>query len=151
MVVNGWRIYYFGPFAAALDELEAEVVALAGKHPGSDGSHPKTRLLASIFKAITQTVPANPDHPDFRLGKSPGSGYANWRRVKKGMPGRYRIFFRFASKPVRLIVFAWFNDEDTLRKAGSKTDVYETFRRMLARGEVPDGIEILLRESSESP
>ena len=32
----------------------------------------------------------------------------------------------------------------------SKTDVYETFRRMLARGEVPDGIDHLLRESSKS-
>ena len=42
------------------------------------------------------------------------------------------------------------NDEDTLRKAGSKSDVYEAFRRMLSRGEVPDGIEALLRESRES-
>jgi len=65
------------------------------------------------------------------------------------MPGRYRLFFRFASRPAKTIVFVWFNDEDTLRKAGSKTDVYEAFRRMLARGEVPDGIEALLKESRE--
>jgi hypothetical protein len=52
-----------------------------------------------------------------------------------------------ASKPVRLIVFAWLNDEDTLRKAGSKTDVYAAFQRMLARGEVPGEIEALLKES----
>jgi len=32
----------------------------------------------------------------------------------------------------------------------SETDVYETFRRMLARGEVPDGIDHLLRESCKS-
>lgn len=38
----------------------------------------------------------------------------------------------------------------TLRKAGSRTDVYETFRRMLAHGEVPDSIDHLLRESAES-
>ncbi len=41
----------------------------------------------------------------------------------------------------------WFNDGDTLRKAGSKTDVYATFRRMLARGDVPDSIDHLLAES----
>ena len=150
MLLKGWQIYYFRPFAAALDELEAEVFAVAEKNPAGYKAHPKTRLLASLYKAITETVPANPDHADFRLGKTLGSQYANWRRVKRGMPDRYRLFFRFASKPVKLIVFVWFNDEDTLRKAGSKTDVYETFRRMLSRGVVPDGIDVQLEESKES-
>ena len=50
------------------------------------------------------------------------------------MPDGYRLFFRFASNPVKVIVYVWFNDEDTLRKSGAKTDVYETFKRMLARG-----------------
>jgi len=145
--IGGWRLYYHRVFAAALDELENGVTALAKKDPAGYRTHPKTRLLASIHKAIMQTVPANPDHPDFRLGKTLGAGYANWRRVKSGMPARYRLFFRFASRPVKAIVFVWFNDEDTLRKAGSKTDVYEAFRRMLARGEVPDGVDALLKES----
>ncbi len=149
MVVNGWKLHYFRPFAAALDELEVRVAELSRRDPAGYKSHPKTRLLASLHKAITQTVPANPDHPDFRLGKALGSEYANWRRIKKGMPDRYRLFFRFASRPVKTIVYVWFNDEDTLRKAGSKTDVYEAFRRMLARGEVPDGIEALLKESGD--
>ncbi len=150
MLIKGWQIYYVRPFAAALDELEAEVIALAEKNPADYKAHPKTRLLASLYKAITATVPANPDHADFRLGKTLGSQYANWRRVKRGMPERYRLFFRFASKPAKLIVFVWFNDADTLRKAGSKTDVYETFRRMLSRGVVPDGIDVLLKESKDS-
>ncbi len=149
MVVNGWKLHYFRPFAAALDELEVRVAELSRRNPAGYKSHPKTRLLASLHKAITQTVPANPDHPDFRLGKALGSEYANWRRIKKGMPDRYRLFFRFASRPAKIVVYVWFNDEDTLRKAGSKTDVYEAFRRMLARGEVPDGIEALLKESGD--
>jgi toxin YhaV len=45
-------------------------------------------------------------------------------------------------------VYVWFNDEDTLRKAGSKTDVYETFGRMLAKGTVPQTIEALLVQSN---
>jgi toxin YhaV len=149
MEINGWQLYYFRAFAAALDELEAEVTALAAGDPRGYKTHPRTRLLASLYKVITERVPANPDHPEFRLGKTLGREYGNWRRVKKGMPERYRLFFRFASKPVKLIVYVWFNDEDTLRKAGSKTDVYETFRRMLGRGEVPDGIDHLLKESRE--
>ena len=63
------------------------------------------------------------------------------------MPERYRLFFRFASNPVKVIVYVWFNDEDTLRKAGAKTDVYETFKRMLARGVVPSDIGDLLENA----
>ena len=150
MEINGWQLYYFRTFAAALDELESEVAVLAASDPRRYKTHPKTRLLASVYKAITERVPAGPDHPDFRLGKPLGREYGNWRRVKKGLREGYCLFYRFASKPVKLIVYVWFNDEDTLRKAGSKTDVYETFRRMLARGEVPDSIDHLLRESRKS-
>ena len=147
MIVNGWTLYYFRLFKAALDELEQSVTKLAKQDPEGYKTHPKTRLLASVYKAIMQTVPANPDAPEFRLGKTLGAEYSSWRRVKKSMPDRYRLFFRFASRPVKVIVYAWLNDEDTLRKAGAKTDVYEAFRRMLVRGEVPSGMDELLEEA----
>ncbi len=44
------------------------------------------------------------------------------------------MLLRFASSPIQIIIYVWFNDENTLRKAGAKTDLYETFKRMLARG-----------------
>lgn len=147
MIANGWRLYYFRVFKAALDELEATVIELARKAPGGYKTHPKTKLLASVYRTVTQLVPTNPDALEFRLGKTLGAGNTNWRRVKAGMPDRYRLFFRFASSPVKIVVYVWFNDEDTLRKAGSKTDVYETFKRMLARGFVPSDIDALLRGS----
>ena len=50
-----------------------------------------------VYRAVTELAPANPDAPDFRLGKALGSDHTNWRRVKKGMPDRYRLFFCFAS------------------------------------------------------
>ena len=148
MIANGWRLYYFRVFKAALDELEATVTELARKDPEGYKTHPKTKLLASIYRAVTKLVPTNPDASEFRLGKTLGNGNTNWRRVKAGMPDRYRLFFRFASHPLKIVVYVWFNDEDTLRKAGSKTDVYETFKRMLARGVVPSDIGVLLRDSS---
>ena len=150
MLQNGWQLFYFRLFKAALDELEADITRLAKQDPRGYKTHPKTRLLASVYKSITQLAPANPDHAGFRLGKTLGAEYANWRRVKKGMPDRYRLFFRFASSPVKLIVYVWFNDEDTLRKAGSKTDVYAAFQRMLERGEVPESVVALLRESGKA-
>ena len=147
MIANGWDIYYYRTFKAALDELEAVVAKLARDDPSGYKAHPKARLLASVYRAVMQLVPANPDAPDFRLGKTLGPENTNWRRVKRGMPDRYRLFFRFASNPVKAIVYVWFNDENTLRKAGSKTDVYESFKRMLARGVVPTDMAQLLRDA----
>ena len=144
MNANSWGLYYFRIFKAALDELEAAVTQLAQDDPRGYKTHSKTKLLASVYKAITEVVPANPDAPEFRLGKTLGADNTSWRRVKMGMPDRYRLFFRFASSPVKVIVYVWFNDEGTLRKIGSKTDVYEIFRRMLARGVVPRSIAELL-------
>ena len=148
-LAKDWRLYYFRIFQAALDELEATVTQLAREKPKTYKTHPKTKLLASVYKAITDTVPSNPDAPEFRLGKTLGAQNTHWRRVKKGLPERYRLFFRFASSPTKVIVYVWFNDEDSLRKAGSKTDVYETFQGMLARGVVPGGIGELLAGAAE--
>lgn len=150
MIANGLGLYYFRIFKAALDELEAAVTQLAQDDPKGYKTHPKTKLLASVYKAIIEVVPGNPDAPEFGLGKTLGADNTNWRRVKKGMPDGYRLFFRFASSPVKVIVYVWFNDEDTLRKAGSKTDVYETFRQMLARGLVPRDMDTLLKQSANA-
>lgn len=147
VVFNGWRIFYFKAFQAALDELEADVARFAKKDPAGYKTHPKTKLLASIYKIITHPVPVDPDHKDFRMGRALGTNYAHWRRVKKGLPQRCRLFFRFASSPVKVIVYVWINDEDALRKAGGKTDVYESFKRMLEAGRVPNGINELLKGS----
>jgi toxin YhaV len=145
---NGWRLYAFEPFAARLAALKNEVERLRAKDPQGYRHHPTTALLASVHKAITAGVPANPDHPEFRVGHTLGPAYAHWRRVKRGLPARYRLFYRFSSKPVRLIVYVWLNDEATLRKAGAKTDVYAVFQRMLARGEVPSDIDELTKRSA---
>ncbi|OGA18956.1 MAG: hypothetical protein A3H32_20805 [Betaproteobacteria bacterium RIFCSPLOWO2_02_FULL_63_19] len=49
--MNGWQIYYFRTFAAALDELETDVAAPAASDPRGYKAHPRTRLLASVYKA----------------------------------------------------------------------------------------------------
>lgn len=64
-----------------------------------------------------------------------GTAYRHWRRAKLGR--RFRLFFRYDSK-ARVIVFAWVNDEQTLRSAGGKSDPYAVFQRMLEPGNPPD-------------
>lgn len=79
---NGWRLYAFEPFAERLAALKKEVERLRAKDPEGYRRHPTTALLASVYKAITEVVPADPDHSEFRVGHSLGPQYAHWRRVK---------------------------------------------------------------------
>ncbi len=139
----GWNLFMFWPFAQRLKALTQDVGCLAQSDPEGYKQHPKTKLLASVYRSISETVPANPADMVFQLGHTLGRQNGNWRRVKKGLPQRYRLFFMFASTPLQVIIYAWLNDEDTLRKEGSRTDVYEVFKRMLKRGEVPSTIDEL--------
>lgn len=145
MQINSWDLYYFKLFADRLTQLENDVSQLAQHQPQNYKSHPKTKLLKAVFDSITQDVPADPGHEKFRLGKTLES-YTNWRRVKRGLPPRYRLFFKFTSTR-RKIIYAWLNDESTLRKDGDKNDVYEVFKRLLRRGEVPDSVDALLKQA----
>jgi len=45
-------------------------------------------------------------------------------------------FFRYDSE-AKVIVFAWVNDENTLRSAGGKSDPYAVFQKMPGRGRPP--------------
>lgn len=147
MASNGWNLFYFRLFGQILNQLEAEVTALANKSPEGFHHHPKAKLLKAVIENVRIEVPCDPEHRDFWLGGTLGDDYKDWRRVKHRLPPRYRLFFKFASKEKR-IVYAWLNDESTLRKAGSKTDVYEVFKRMLRRGDVPNSFDDLLKESA---
>ncbi len=56
MIANGWRLYYYRIFKAALGELELAVSRLAAIDPEGYKTHPKTRLLASVYRVITLCV-----------------------------------------------------------------------------------------------
>ena len=145
MRINNWDLFYFTLFAERLTQLEQDVTALAIADPQGYVGHPKAKLLRAVVESITTDVPANPDHEKFRLGKMLDA-YSNWRRVKRGLPPRYRLFFKFTSAQHK-VVYAWLNDDSTLRKDSDKNDVYEVFKRLLRRGDVPDSIEELLRRA----
>ncbi len=147
MVSNGWNLFYFRLFGEILNQLEVEVTALAQKDPQGLPHHSKAKLLKAVIENVRTEVPSDPEHRNFWLGGTLGDSYKDWRRVKHRLPPRYRLFFKFSSKEKR-IVYVWLNDESTLRKAGAKTDVYEVFKRMLGRGDVPNSFADLLKESA---
>lgn len=153
--INGWRILSTKVFNHLYKKLVMHVSKLSKNDPDNYKSHPKTKLLASIQRAIKVDVPANPNDKSFRLGKTLGSKYTHWRRVKNNMPPRYRMFFRFHSKfferkdkeRANWIIFAWFNDELTLRKEGAKNDVYRVFKSFLEKNKIPDDFQELLKDA----
>lgn len=145
-VRNGWTLYQTRLFRAQLGDLAAEVRELRGRDPDGYRSHPRAKLLRAVRDAILERVPVDPAAPEFRLGNTLGASYRHWFRVKQGLPDRYRLFFRFDAKR-RVVVYVWLNDETTLRKAGARTDVYATFKRLLASGRVPDALDELLGDA----
>ena len=125
-----------------LMELKKEVEKIKAEKGDEYKKHRTTKLLAKVLNSIRVEVPKDPSAPIYRLGGTI-KPYVHWRRVKKGIPDRYRLFFRYSNSQ-SVIVHAWLNDEFTLRKDGSKTDVYTVFKSMLLKGDVPDDVSGLL-------
>ncbi|MGH7719764.1 MAG: type II toxin-antitoxin system YhaV family toxin [Gemmatimonadaceae bacterium] len=132
--VNGWKLYTWAAFRDRWDGLVAVVEELRRKDPTGYKRHRMTRFLAILRKVVMEEVPRDPRDARYRQGKTLGSEYAYWRRAK--FSGRFRLFFRYHSG-AGIIVYVWLNDEDTLRKVGSRTDVYATFRAMLENERPP--------------
>jgi toxin YhaV len=146
MVVNGWRLYVHPLFHDQLVRLVEQVEALAKKKPAAYKEDSATKLLATINRLILEIIPRDPNAADFRQGNTLGKDNRHWFRAK--FHQRYRLFLRFASKE-KVIIYAWLNDENTLRKAGSKTDPYSVFRGMLEAGDPPGSMADLLQRSKD--
>ena len=122
-------------FKVVYDGLVAEVARLAAASPVDYVGHPRAKLLARINKIILEEIPADPGHKDYRQGKALGAANKNWFRAKF-LKGRFRLFYRFDSS-AKVIIYCWINDENTLRKEGSRTDPYAVFKGMLESGKPP--------------
>lgn len=135
-VRNGWNLLCHPCFITQLEKLVTAVEEDRRRHPTVWKARDNAKLLAVILDFVLNRVPADPAHKMFRQGGTIGDDRKHWFRAKFGN-GRYRLFFRFDSR-ARVIVYAWVNDERSLRTYGSKTDAYKVFREMLDRGNPPD-------------
>jgi toxin YhaV len=145
MVVNGWSLYSHPLFEDQLNRLIARVEQLKKQDPVSYHSQPAAKLLATIYRHIFEDIPKDPNSPEFRQGNTLGANNRHWFRAK--FHARYRLFYRFSSQK-KVIIYAWVNDESSLRKAGSKTDPYGVFRSMLVAGDPPGSFDDLLKAST---
>ena len=93
---------------------------------------------------MIELIPGDPNSPAYRQGNTLGKDNRHWFRAK--FQDRYRLFFRFSTKH-KIIVYAWVNDESSLRKAGAKSDPYRMFQAMLDAGTPPCDLNDLLSHS----
>ncbi len=128
-----------------LNVLTDKVEALKAKHPRDYMNKNDAKRLAALEALIFEIIPQDPTRAEYRQGGALGAEYKHWFRAKFFQ--QYRLFFRYHLAS-RVIVFAWVNDDSTLRAYNSKTDAYQVFGRMLRRGKPPDSWDALLAQST---
>jgi len=124
----------FAAFRDPLLALAADVARLRERDPMGWSASARAKLLKRILEVILDEIPRDPGSSVFEQGNTLGADARGWRRAK--FLGRFRLFFRFDSRS-RVIVYAWVNDENTLRKSGAASDPYAVFRAMLIAGNPP--------------
>ena len=132
---HGWSLLFHECLIQQLQKPHAPAVSAQAQDPAGFESNANVKLFNALSKLMLDTVPGDPNREEYRQGNTMGAAFRHWRRAKIGR--RFRLFFRFDSK-AKIIIFAWVNDENTLRSSVSKRDPYAVFQRMLERGNPPD-------------
>jgi len=132
---HGWSLLFHECLIEQLQKLEAAVQRAGKQDPEGFEANANVKLFNALAHLMLETVPSGPDREEYRQGNTMVAQFRHWRRAKIGR--RFRLFFRFDSR-ARVIIFAWVNDESTLRSSGSRTDPYAVFLKMLERGHPAD-------------
>ena len=132
---HGWTLLFHEGVIEQLRKLHAAAERAEQNDPQGFESNANVKLFRALSQLILETVPSDPARDEYRQGNTMGPEHRHWRRAKIGR--RFRLFFRYDSR-AKTIVFAWVNDEQTLRSVGSKSDPYAVFEKMLERGNPPD-------------
>jgi len=144
---HGWNLLFHECLIEQLQKLETAASRAQAQDPEDFSSNANVKLfdaLTALTALILDVVPSDPNRDEYRQGNTMGPAFRHWRRAKIGR--RFRLFFRFDSK-MRIIIFAWVNDEHTLCSSGAKTDPYIVFQKMLKSGHPPDDWDALLAAS----
>jgi len=137
----GWNLLFHECLIEQLQKLQAAASRAQAQDPEGSVSNANVKLFDALTTLILEVVPSDPNRDEYRQGNTMGPAFRHWRRAK--IDRRFRLFFRFDSK-TRIIIFAWVNDEHTLRSSGAKTDPYIVFQKMLKSGHPPDDWDALL-------
>lgn len=146
LTINGWTVLAHPLFLDQWEKLIEAVDALKAKRREDYQKSADAKLLAALDQLVSVTVPSDPTAAIYRQGSTLGDDRKHWFRAKFGN-GRFRLFLRYSSAS-KVIIFAWVNDESSLRTYGSKSDAYKIFKGMFDDGNPPDDWEALNKQAS---
>ena len=132
---HGWTLLFHDCLIHQLRNLDRAVRRARRNDPAGFASNANVKLFQALSRLMLEVVPQDPSRDEYRQGNTLGARYRHWRRARIGR--RFRLFFRYDAR-AKVIVYAWVNDQRTLRSSGTRTDPYSVFARMLARGNPPD-------------
>lgn len=138
---HGWTLLFHECLIAQFRKLADATKTAKRRDPNGFDGNANVKLYNALSHLMLEVVPRDPNRDEYRQGNTMGPEFRHWRRAKIGR--RFRLFFRFDSRS-KIIIFTWVNDETTLRSAGSVTDPYFVFPKMLERGNPPDDWRRLL-------
>lgn len=141
---HGWTLLFHD---CVIEQMQKLYVAAQQNDPIGFASNANVKLFRALSQLVLEIVPGEPARDEYRQGNALGPEYRHWRRAKIGR--RFRLFFRYDSR-AKVIVYAWVNDEQTLRASGSKSDPYAVFEKMLGRGNPPDDWDALVTASRQN-
>jgi toxin YhaV len=144
---QGWLLFGHPLLLGQIGRLIVAAERARQSDPAGWQGNANVKLLAALRDVMLDRVPRDPLAAEFRQGNTLGPAHRHWFRAKFG-GNRFRLFFR-ADSASRIVVFAWVNDRDTLRKAGAVSDPYAVFARMLAQGNPPDDWPILVAAAQD--
>jgi len=133
---HGWQLFGHPLLLDQFDKLVTSAERAHQSDPAGWQSNANVKLSASVRDLMLDRVPRDPLAAEFRQGNTLGPAHRHWFRAKFGA-NRFWLFCR-ADSGSRIVVYAWVNDRNTLRKAGAASDPYAVFARMLAHGNPPD-------------
>jgi toxin YhaV len=128
---NGWRLLAHPLLLEQVERLAVAAARARQSDPAGWQGNANVKLLAAVRELMLDRVPRDPLDPMFRQGNTLGPAHRHWFRAKFG-GNRFRLFFR-ADTRARVVVYAWVNDRDTLRKAGAAS-VHPSITRIGPRG-----------------
>ncbi|KRP86888.1 MULTISPECIES: type II toxin-antitoxin system YhaV family toxin [Pseudomonas] len=144
---HGWTLLFHDCVIEQLQRLYTAAQRAEQNDPIGFASNANVKLFRALSQLVLEVVPDEPARDEYRQGNTLGPEYRHWRRAKIGR--RFRLFFRYDSR-AKVIVYAWVNDEQTLRASGSKSDPYAVFEKMLGRGNPPDDWDALVTASRQN-
>lgn len=119
---HGWTIFAHPLLLDQIDRLADAVARAREKDPAGYVSTGNAKLLAALRELIFDRIPSDPTRSDYRQGNTLGADRRHWFRATFGN-GCYRLFFRYDTR-TKILIYAWVNDERSLRTRGAKTDAY---------------------------